>query len=86
MGSSSDGASGAGGGIQLSAATAGMTAGEGGGGVGKGGSAPSHFVLSGQKMQLLERMKMVRCQLVKVVWAAQDTSLFTACYHIYVHL
>ena len=31
-----------------------------GGVVSKGGS-PSHFVLSGQKMQLLERMKAVRC-------------------------
>ena len=31
----------------------------GGGVIGKGGS-PSHFVLSGQKMQLLERMKVVR--------------------------
>lgn len=34
--------------------------GGGGGGVGKPGSSPSHFVLSGQKMQLLERMKAVR--------------------------
>ena len=61
MGGSSNGASGAGGGAQLSAATAGTTAGERMGGVGKGGSSPSPFVLSGQKMRLLERMKMVRC-------------------------
>ena len=80
VGSSSDGASGAGGGVQLSAATIGTTAGEGGG-VGKGGSAASHFVLSGQKIQLLERMKTVRYQLIKMVWAAQDTSLFPICYH-----
>ena len=51
VGASSDGASA---GAQAAAAATGE-----GGGVSKGVS-PSHFVLSGQKMQLLERMKTVR--------------------------
>lgn len=56
------GAAGASGGAQEVGVASAMaaTGGEGGGGAaGKGGS-PSHFVLSGQKMQLLERMKKVR--------------------------